>query len=84
MYKSTVVYADVTAITASANYGVAELQYESMMDNKVNFYEMPWMQLNSYPQKGNPEREALIIFVSIAVGNFLTNMQSIEVIVMMW
>jgi hypothetical protein len=21
--------------------GVAELQYESMMDNKVNFYEMP-------------------------------------------
>jgi hypothetical protein len=41
MYKSTVVYADVTAITASANYGVAELQYESMMDNKVNFYEMP-------------------------------------------
>ncbi len=28
------------------------------MDNKVNFYEMPWMQLNSYPQKWNPEREA--------------------------
>jgi hypothetical protein len=23
------------------NLGVAELQYESMMDNKVNFYEMP-------------------------------------------
>jgi len=23
------------------NFGVAELQYESMMDNKVNFYEMP-------------------------------------------
>ncbi len=64
--------------------GVPELQYESMMDNKVTFYEMPWMQLNSYPQKWNPEREALIIFVSIAVGNFFTNMQSIEVIVMMW
>ena len=36
--------------------GVAELQYESMIDNKVNFYEMPWMQLNSYPQKWNSER----------------------------
>jgi hypothetical protein len=33
--------ADVSAGKLPKGKGVAELQYESMMDNKVNFYEMP-------------------------------------------